>query len=67
METVLADIKPVVDVAGAINIGGKQQSIELTAEQWDKMDKAGTLIRLKNEDIDTFKKLYQAKFGKELK
>lgn len=67
LETVLADIKPVVDVAGAINIGGKQQSIELTAEQWDKMDKAGTLIRLKNEDIDTFKKLYQAKFGKELK
>lgn len=62
-------IAPVANVADAVNhsSGGAKSSIELTAENWDKMDKSGQLANLKLSDKDSFKALFKAKFGVEYK
>ena len=36
--------------------------MELSAQMWDKMDKDGTLLYLKQKDRETFDKLFKAKF-----
>lgn len=40
---------------------------ELSAAQWDELDRAGKLAELKAGDPETFKRLYKAKFGVEPK
>lgn len=63
----LEAIVPAVNVANSLNNsnGGGKSSIELTAENWDKMDKAGSLRDLKLSDNESFKALFKAKFGVE--
>jgi ATP-dependent protease ClpP protease subunit len=54
---------PVVNVAAAVG-GQAQQQIEISATQWDKMDKEGTLSALKEKDPQTFQKLFDVKYKK---
>ncbi len=42
----------------------KKEDIELSADMWDKMDREGTLISLKQNDRETYDKLFAVKFGK---
>lgn len=60
-------IAPVANVAGAVNNlnGGGKSSIELSAENWDRMDKNGSLAALKLSDEESFKALFKAKYGVE--
>jgi hypothetical protein len=43
---------------------GGNEDITLNAETWDKMDKEGTLLELKEKDKDTYIKLFNCKFKK---
>lgn len=54
------------DVSQAIRDKEKKASEEivLSAETWDKMDKDGTLLGLKEKDNETFKELFDCKFKK---
>lgn len=43
---------------------GKTDNVSLYAgKTWDDLDRAGTLVKLKSEDLNLFRELYKAKFG----
>lgn len=62
----LSQMQPRVlkDVQQAIEDKKAKSQIELTAEMWDKLDKEGKLYDLKKNDIQTYEKLFEAKFKK---
>ncbi|MDR1848130.1 MAG: Clp protease ClpP [Bacteroidales bacterium] len=63
LKVALETVTPVPNVAAALG-DQSQTRIEISAAQWDKMDKEGTLKALKNNDPETFQKLFDVKFKK---
>lgn len=54
----------VPDVKKSLKKESTNESIEISAKMWDKLDKEGGLMELKRQDKETFDKLFEKKFGK---
>lgn len=65
LKKALSELKKVeIPAINDIIKNGKKADMELSAEMWDKMDKEGTLLALKQNDRAKYDALFKAKFGK---
>ena len=67
LKDTLANLQAPVDLVDYAKQGAATQTMEQSdtdAAKWDEHHRKGTLERLKASDVDTFKRLYQAKYGK---
>ena len=66
LKNALKELKPAAELPKINDLlkKEKKEEIELSAEMWDKMDREGTLLSLKQSDRETYDKLFAVKFGK---
>ena len=66
LKNALASLKPAAEIPQINDLlkKEKKEDMELSVEMWDKMDREGTLLSLKQNDREKYDALFKLKFGK---